>query len=222
MTTQDVKTEAEFRTQADIQALMPPPYGPIVLRLHPAVELTDDLLAALSAQNDALRLERNDKGELEILAPSSTGTGNQELSSSADLMVWARSDGTGVAFGPTAGFTLRNGAVRAPDASWILRSRLAVLTEEQRTGFWRIAPDFVMEIRSSSDTLAGIQHKVAEYIENGVRLGWLIDSIDHRRRVYVYRPGVEVEVLERPESISGDPELPGFTLDLKPIWEPDF
>ena len=135
---------------------------------------------------------------------------------------WARSDGTGVAFGPNAGFTLPNGAVRAPDASWVLKSRLAELPEEQRTGFWRITPDFVIELRSSSDTLRGIQRKMAEYMENGVRLGWLIDPLDPRHLVYVYRPGVEVETLQAPESLSGEPELPGFTLDLKLIWEPGF
>ena len=219
MTTQTAKPQQD--TAQDDVALVPPP-GPIVLRLPSGVDLTDDVLQELSSLNDTLRMEKNAEGELEILPPTSTDTGNQELSSGADLMVWARSDGTGVAFGADTGFTLPNGAVRAPDACWILKDRLAELNEEQRQGFWRIAPDFVIELRSSSDTLRGLQRKMQEYIENGVRLGWLIDALDPRRRVYVYRPGAAVEVLENPESVSGDPELAGFTLDLTPIWEPGF
>ena len=135
---------------------------------------------------------------------------------------WARADGRGVAFGSSAGFTLPNRALRSPDASWILKTRLAELTDEQKRGFSRICPDFVIELRSSSDRLSALRRKMEEYIENGVRLGWLIDPLDPLRRVYVYRPGAEVEILERPETLSGEPELPGFTLDLKPVWEPPF
>ncbi len=219
MTTQEAKPRQET-TQAG--PVMVEPLGPVVLRLDPVVEITDDVLLKLSSLNDALRLEKNAQGELEILPPISTDTGNQELNSAADLMVWARTDGTGVAFGPDTGFTLPSGAVRAPDAAWALKTRLAALTDEQKKGFWPISPDFVIELRSSSDTLAGLQRKMQEYMENGVRLGWLIDPLDPERRVYVYRPGAEVEVLQAPDSVSGEPELPGFTLDLKPVWEPPF
>ena len=186
------------------------------------MELTDDVLLKLSSLNDALRLEKNAKGELEILSPTIPTTGNQNAGITARVTIWAEEDGTGVAFDSNTGFTLPNGAVRSPDASWILRSRLAELKEDQRTGFWPIVPDFVIELRSSSDTLAGIQRKMAEYMENGVRLGWLIDPLDPRRRVYIYRPGAEVEILEKPESLSGEPELLGFTLNLNRIWEPGF
>ena len=200
----------------------PEPYGPIVLRLHPTVQLTDDLLAALSSQNDALRLERNAKGELEILPPANPPTGRRNSRVTARLDNWAEDDGQGEAYDSSTGFTLPNGAIRSPDASWILKSRLAVLTEEQSQGPWHICPDFVIEIRSSSDTLRSLQRKMDEYIANGVRLGWLIDSVASRKRVYVYRPGADVEILERPESLSGDPVLPGFVLDLKFMWDPSF
>ncbi len=219
MTIQQAKPKQESSSGEEALVL---PLGPIVLRLDPIVEITDDVLLKLSSLNDTLRLEKNAEGELEILPPNSTDTGNQELNSATDLMVWARSNGTGVAFGPNAGFTLPNGAVRAPDASWVLKNRLAALSEEQRSGFWRIVPDFVIEIRSSSDTLTSIQRKMAEYIENGVRLGWLIDPVDSWRRIYVYRPSADVQIVEAPDSLSGDPELPGFTLDLAPVWEPGF
>ena len=199
------------------------PYGPIALRLPPAMPLTDDLLAELSSLNDALRLERNAQGELEILPPTHHTTGNQNSHINRLLGNWAEVDGRGEVYDSSTGFTLPNGSIRSPDASWILKSRLAELTEEQnRRSSPPISPDFVIELRSPSDTLRGLQRKMEEYMDNGVRLGWLIDSINRRRRVYIYRPGAEVEVLEGPDSLSGDPELPGFILDLGFIWERSF
>ena len=219
MTTQTVKPQQD---SPETGRVLVEPLGPIVLRLDPFVQLTDDVLAKLSSLNDTLRIEKNADGDLEILPPTLPTSGNQNANIAADLGIWTRSDGNGVAFDSDTGFTLPNGAVRAPDASWILKTRLAELTQEQRQGFWRISPDFVIELRSSSDTLTGIQRKMAEYMENGVRLGWLIDPLGPGRRVYIYRPNAEVEILAGPESLSGEPELSGFTLDLKPIWEPDF
>ena len=219
VTTQEAKPRQDS-AQADTALVKP--LGPIVLRLAPIVELTDDALLKLSSLNDTLRLEKNAQGELEILPPTFPTTGNQNARITARVTIWAEEDGTGVAFDSNSGFTLPNGAVRAPDASWILKSRIEGLTDAQRQGFWPISPDFVIELRSSSDTLAGIQRKMEEYMANGVRLGWLIDPLGDSQRVYVYRPGADVEILERPESLSGEPELPGFILDLKPIWEPAF
>ena len=216
MTTQSVKPR-----QSPTHAL-PEPYGPIVLRLGAVVEVTDDVLAKLSSLNDNLRIELNADGDLEILPPTYSITGMQNADISVDLMLWTRGNGTGLAFDSSAGFRLPNGAVRSPDASWILKSRVAELTAEQRQRFWPISPDFVIELRSSSDTLRGLRQKMEEYMESGVRLGWLIDSLDPDRRVYIYRPGADVEMLEGPKSVSGEPELPGFVLDLKPVWEPAF
>ena len=218
MTTQAAKPE---QNTAEEQA-QPEPYGPIVLRLHPAVELTDEQFAELCELNEALRIERNAQGDLEILPPTVPTTGNQNFNINVDCGVWARGDGTGVPFDSSTGFTLSNGSVRSPDTSWILKTRIQELTDEQKEGFWQISPDFVIELRSSSDTLAGLQRKMHEYMENGVRLGWLIDPLDPARAVYIYRPNAEVAILEAPESVSGEPELPGFTLDLTPIWEPAF
>ena len=196
----------------------PGPYAPIVLRLDPIVRLTDDQIEALSSINEILRIERNAQGdfELQYLRPSVIGHISAVIT--ARLGTWIKEDGSGVGFGPTVGLTLPNGALRSPCASWILKSRLSELTEEQKHGFPPISPDFAIELRSSSDRLTVMRRKMDEYMENGVRLGWLIDTIDYR--VYVYRPDTPVETLERPESISGDPELPGFTLELEPIWEP--
>ena len=195
----------------------PEPYGPIVLRLSPAVELTDEQLLEVCSLNDDIRIERNAQGELELMAPTSGNTSNQNFDIIIDLGIWVRSDGTGVGFESNAGFTLPNGAMRSPDAAWVSKDRWEALPDAERRRFARICPDFVIELRSESDRLTVAQAKMEEYMENGVRLGWLIDTVDFR--VYIYRPNFPVEILEAPESISGDPELPGFVLDLKPVWE---
>ena len=193
---------------------------PLTIWLEPAICLTEEQFVEFCAQNRELRIERTAEGALEIMPPAFSVTGNQNASVTTDLTIWARQDGSGYAFDSSAGFTLPNGAVRSPDSSWVLRSRLDALTDEDRDGFWRICPDFVIEIRSSSDRLSTLQAKMREYIDNGARLGWLVDPIG--RRAYVYRPGAAVEVLDAPQTLSGDPELAGFTLDLSAIWEPAF
>ena len=221
MTTQS-KTPRPATLPAEPDPVVPEPPGPLTLRLSPVLQLTGDQFLALCALNDALRIELNAQGELEILPPANITAGSQNASITARLFHWAEADGRGVAFDSSAGFTLPNGAVRSPDAAWVLRERLAELPEEQKVKFAAIAPDFVIELRSSPDSLNGLQAKLQEYVENGVRLGWLIDSLDSRRRVYIYRPNAPVAVLEGLDTLSGEPELPGFTLDLKPVWEPAF
>lgn len=129
---------------------------------------------------------------------------------------WADEDGTGEVFDLSAGFTLTNGAIRSPDTSWVLSSHWNALSPEQQASFALIAPDFVIELRSSSDTLLGLQEKMQEYVEQGVRLGLLIDR--KNRKVHVYRPNCEPEVLDSPERVSCDPELPGFGLKMAKIW----
>ena len=221
MTTQSRKPR-QASIQAEPDRVRPEPYGPIVLRLAPVVPMTDEQFGELCALNGDIRIERNAQGELELMPPTNGMTGNQNANLTADLMFWARADGRGAVFDSNAGFTLPNRAIRAPDASWILKSRLVEMTEEDRRGFWRISPDFVIELRSSSDRLRGLHAKMDEYMDNGVRLGWLIDPLDPQRRVYIYRPNSPVEILDGPETLSGEPELPGFILNLKPIWEPAF
>ena len=189
---------------------------PLVLRLSPLIELTEWQFAQFCSLNRDLRIELNKNGELEIMAPAFSETGGKELEIGMQLAYWAKRDGSGRAFGPSAGFTLPNGAIREPDASWISRTRLQALTPEQRSGFYNICPDFIIELRSDSDRLSVLQAKMAEYIANGARLGWLIDP--QTRSVHAYRPNQEVEILQNPQTISADPTLPGFTLDLTQIW----
>ena len=193
---------------------------PLTIWLEPAICMTEKQFVEFCAQNRELRIERTAEGALEIMPPAFSVTGNQNFEIASEFGTWVRRYGRGVGFDSSAGFTLPNGAVRSPDVSWVLRSRLEALTEEDREGFWHICPDFVIEIRSASDRLSTLQAKMQEYIDNGARLGWLVDPIG--RRAYVYRPGAAVEVLDSPQTLSGDPELAGFTLDLSAIWEPAF
>ena len=181
-----------------------------------SLEMTDELLALLCSDNKELRLELTAERELIIMPPVSSEGGLQEHELALQVGIWAKQDGTGRVFSPSAGFTLPNGAVRAPDVSWILHSRWDALNEEQRIGFANISPNFVIELRSSTDRLRDVQDKMVEYMENGVILGWLIDPQD--RRVYVYSSGQPVEILEEPTAVSADQVLPGFLLDLSAIW----
>jgi Uma2 family endonuclease len=191
---------------------------PVKLRLWPVINLSDDQLAELCQLNSELRIERTAEGELFIMPPTLGETGDQESELIWQLRTWAKQDQTGSAFGSSVGFSLPNGALRSPDASWVSRARLATLTREQKRRFFPLCPDFVIELRSSSDSLKSLQAKMEEYIQNGAQLGWLLDP--RRRRVYVYRPQRQVEILENPATLSGDPELPGFVLSLQEIWEP--
>ena len=191
---------------------------PLVLRLSPLIELDERQFAEFCSLNPDLRIERAKNGELEIMAPVFSETGGKEGEIFGQLWDWSKRDGSGRAFGPSAGFTLPNGATRSPDACWISLSRLQSLTHEQRSGFFNICPDFVLELRSDTDRLSVLQAKMQEYMNNGARLGLLIDPQD--KRVYIYRPNRDVETLENPETVSADPILPCFTLDLTEVWDP--
>lgn len=188
----------------------------VVLRLRPAIELDEEQFFQFCGLNDELRIERTAEGDLEINRPTGGETGSKNAMLTAQLAMWAWHDGTGTAYDSSTGFNLPNGATRSPDASWVHKSRLAALTPRQRERFMPICPDFVAELYSPSDTLTQLQAKMNEYIENGALLGWLL--YPPARRVYVYRPDREVEVLDGPTQMSGEPELPGFVLDLAMIW----
>lgn len=180
--------------------------------------MSDDEFFDFCQANEFVRIERTHEGEIVMMAPAGGESGNQSGEAFGQLREWARRDGRGVAFDASTGFILPNGAMRAPDAAWVRRERLATLTAEQKRKFLPLCPDFVIEVRSPTDRIAKLKEKMAEYVANGAKLGWLIEP--DQRRVHVYLPDGRVEIFKNPQTISGEPVLPGFTLDLQPIWEP--
>ncbi|MBI1321717.1 Uma2 family endonuclease [bacterium] len=169
----------------------------------------------LAAANRDLRLEMSGSGDLIVMAPEGSVTGNRNFEISVMLGIWVRTHG-GVGFGSSAGFTLPNGAIRAPDVAWISADRWQGLSDSDKSGFARIAPDFVIELRSPSDKIEDCREKMAEYAAVGVRLGWLIDP--EAKTVTVYRPGQDPKIVENPERVSGEDVLPGFELETRPIF----
>lgn len=186
----------------------------LTLNLDPIIHLTDEQFYQLCQANRDIRFELTAEGRLIIMPPTGWETGNRNTKLTARLEIWAETDGAGLAFDSSTGFILPNGATRSPDVAWVSRERLAQLNPDPEK-FLPLAPDFVVELRSASDKLKPLQQKLQEYLNNGVRLGWLINPKD--QQVEIYRPGQTVEVLQSPTSLSGDDVLPGFVLDLRQI-----
>ena len=188
----------------------------LTLNLNPIIELTDEQFFQLCQLHELIRFERNADGTL-LLMPLVGGTTSiRNASLTAQLGMWNRDDQLGIGFDSSTGFTLPNGAVRSPDASWLKRDRWNALTQGQKETFAPVCPDFVVELRSATDCLKRLQSKMREYRDNGARLGWLIDL--ETQKVEIYRPDQEVEVLESPANLSGESVLPGFILNIESIW----
>ena len=167
--------------------------------------------------NPDLRMELTCEGDVIIIPLKGSKSGQRNFGLIGQFGIWMQFDETGFGFDSSAGFTLPNGAVRAPDLAWIRKERWEVLSEDEQEEFAPICPDFVVELLSRTDRLETIKDKMQEYIDNGAQLGWLIDP--RERNVYVYRPGEEVVCLSDPETISGDPVLSNFELDVRRLWE---
>ena len=161
-------------------------------------------------------LELTSSGELIIMPPTGLESDARNFNLTLQLGTWAEKDRSGICFGPSGIFALPNGAMRVPDAAWVKLEKWDRLTKHQQQRFGPLCPDFVVELRSRTDRLTPLRNKMLEYMENGASLGWLIDPFE--RRVYVYTPDREAIVLNDPEAVSGDPLLPGFTLDLTELW----
>ncbi len=206
----------EFASVASIP--LPESTEAVILRPGPPrLRYTDEEFAEFCAQNPELRIEMNSEGEMIIMPPVVSEGGRRNFLLTARFGAWVETDGTGVGFDSSTGFTLPNGAKRSPDASWILLARWNAVSDEQKEEFAPICPDFVVELRSKSDRLKTLQSKMEEYLANGAQLGWLIDPLE--KKVHIYRRDNPVEILDNPAEISGEPLLTGFTLKLKSILD---
>lgn len=188
----------------------------ITINLNPIVRFTDDQFYQLCRKNPDVKFERNAKGELLIMSPTGGETGRINSEINADFGVWNRQTKLGVCFDSSTCFTLPNGANRSPDVAWIKKERWDSLTTEEKTKFPPIAPDFVLELMSPTDSLQETQKKMQEYMENGVKLSWLINP--KTRQVEIYRLGKPVEILTAPLELSGEDILPGFILNMAIVW----
>lgn len=194
-----------------------PPHEPIVLHFGDILaRMSDEEFFAFCQRNRDWRIERSASGDLIIMPPTGGHSGRRNFSLIVQFGQWSKADGTGIGFDSSTGFHLPNGADRSPDVSWVRRDRWDALTDAQRDEFPPIAPDFVMELRSKTDSIEDLHTKMQEYLDNGVSLGWLLDP--STRTVYIYRPNAELKVLKDPAQVSGDPELRGFVLDLADVW----
>jgi Uma2 family endonuclease len=175
-----------------------------------AVKLNDEQFYQLCQDNQDLRLELTSLGELIVMAPVGGESGNYEADNIIDVGNWNRRTQLGKVFSSSTVFKLPNGAQRSPDVAWIATARWEALTPEQRRKFPPIAPDFVIELRSATDSLNDLQSKMQEYLDNQVRLGWLIDP--QNQQVEIYRLGQAKEVRSLPTMLSGEDVLPEFSL----------
>ncbi len=189
----------------------------LTLQLPPVLKLTDEQFEQLAAVNQDLRLELTAKGELTIMPPTGGETGNRNFEIYIDLGIWNRKTRLGKAFDSSTGFRLPKGSTRSPDVSWVRMERWNALSEAQRKKFLPLCPDFAVELVSETDDVEETRLKMQEYVDNGLRLGWLINP--ELKQVEIYRPNQAVEVLQSPATLSGEEVLPGFVLDLQPIFE---
>lgn len=187
-----------------------------VLNMPPVAKLSDEQFYQLCQANRDFRLELTANGELIIMPPTGGETGKRNSDLIADLVIWNRQTKLGVVFDSSTGFILPNGAKRSPDVAWIPLAKWNSLTTTQKQKFLPLCPNFVIELRSPTDKLASLQNKMREYIANGTILGWLIDPQD--KQVEIFRSGQDVEVLNSPQTISGENILAGFILNLESVW----
>ncbi len=187
----------------------------IALKLPNSAQFSDEQFFELCQSNPDLKLEQTATGELVIMSPTGGETGKQNSGITAQLWLWNRQTKLGEVFDSSTGFRLPNGSNRSPDTAWIPKEKWNQLTPEQRKRFLPLCPDFAIKLRSPNDSLSDLQTKMQEYLENGMQLGWLINS--ENQQVEIYRKGQPKEILDQPQTLSGENVLPEFCLDLEII-----
>ena len=192
----------------------------LVLHWPPSIHLMNDQFFDFCQVNKELRIELTAQGDCEIMAPTGGSTSWRNSRLITQLSVWADLEGSGVVFDSSGGFVLPNGAIRSPDVSWVKRTRLLTLTEIQKQRFLPLCPDFVIELRSPSDSMKNLQDKMQEYSENGASLGWLIDP--EAQQVLVFQPKTAILCLDKPQFLLADNLLTGFSLDMQKLWDVGF
>jgi Uma2 family endonuclease len=188
----------------------------ITVNFNSIIDISDEQFYQLCTQNSETKFERNCDGEILIMPPTGGETGRRNTNLILQLAIWNQETKLGEVFDSSTGYKLPNGANRSPDVSWIKQESWDGLTSEQKEKFIPLAPDFVLELMSPTDYLVNIQAKMKEYLENKVKLGWLINP--QAKQVEIYRLGQQAELLDSPRLISGEDILPGFVLDLAGIF----
>jgi Uma2 family endonuclease len=192
-------------------------FEPLVVHVGSTLSrLTAQQFEELCRLNPELRIECTATGDILIMPPTGGETGRRNASIVIELGVWNKADGRGIVFDSSTCFTLPNGAKRSPDASWVLRSRWDQLSGAEREKFPSLTPDFVVELRSPTDSLCELHDKLGEYIANGARLGWLIDPTS--KTVWVYEGEGAPKQLDQPAELPGGVVLPGFVLKMDAVW----
>jgi Uma2 family endonuclease len=188
---------------------------PFLLDIHSiTLRVTHAEFEKLCQDNPELRLELTANGELITMVPVALASSEQNGDLFGEVWAWNRQTRLGRAFDSSGGFTLPNGAVRSPDVTWVGKPKADEIIRE--VTFPDLVPDFVIELRSKSDSLKTLREKMEEYRSNGVRLGWLINP--QQQQVEIYRLGQEVEILASPTTLNGENVLPGLTIDLSSIF----
>lgn len=182
-------------------------------------DLTNDELFEFCVLNKELRIERDANQNIIIMAPVGGNSGFYEKDLIFEIEYWVRKNKKGRSFSSSTGFLMPNGAMRSPDACWISDARWQKVTEEQRKKFPPVVPDFIAEIRSPTDSLKGAKAKMAEWVENGIQLGWLIDV--HNQQTFIYRADGSIEIIKGfDKKLSGEKVMDGFVLDLGALKMP--
>ncbi len=191
---------------------------PVPVSLHPLATLTDEEFFEFCQRNKALHIERDAEGEVTVMAPAGGYSSGSNSDLTADFTIWARKNGKGKVFNSSGGFILPNGATRSPDVSWVRFDRLKRLSGQTKVRFIPLAPDLVVELRSQTDGLLTLKEKMDEYIDNGVRMGWLIDP--QNEAVWVYQPDTAPQRLEKPSYLTGIDDFADLSIPINYIWKP--